>query len=121
MHHTECGMQSTDDVSFADLVEKATGRRPPWAARVFTDVDDDVRESMRLIKECPYLLSTEVRGTVYDVETGLLREVICRAPRRLAAGPCSGPRVGVVARWYRDRLARASRLVPACRNVSRAR
>jgi carbonic anhydrase len=43
---------------------------------MFVDVDDDVRESIRLIKECPYLLSTEVRGTVYDVETGLLREVV---------------------------------------------
>jgi carbonic anhydrase len=75
VHHTDCGMQSTDDVSFADLVEQATGRRPPWAARAFTDVDDDVRESMRLLKESPYLLSTEVRGTVYDVATGRLREV----------------------------------------------
>ncbi|HEV7212221.1 MAG TPA: carbonic anhydrase [Blastococcus sp.] len=76
LHHTNCGMQSTDDVSFADAVEQATGRRPPWAPRMFTDVDDDVRESVRLIKECPYLLSTDVRGTVYDVETGLLREVV---------------------------------------------
>jgi carbonic anhydrase len=75
VHHTNCGMQTTDDVSFADLVEQATGRRPPWAARAFTDVEDDVRESIRLIKESPYLLSHEVRGTVYDVETGRLREV----------------------------------------------
>ena len=76
VHHTECGMQATDDVSFADLVEQATGRRPPWAARTFTDVDDDVRESMRLIQDSPYLLSREVRGAVYDVETGRLREVV---------------------------------------------
>jgi carbonic anhydrase len=76
VHHTECGMQATDDVAFADLVENATGRRPPWATRAFTDVDDDVRESMRLLKESPYLLSNEVRGTVYDVATGLLREVV---------------------------------------------
>ena len=75
VHHTECGLQSTDDISFADAVEKATGRRPPWAARAFTDVDQDVRESMRLIRESPYLLSREVRGTVYDVTTGRLREV----------------------------------------------
>jgi carbonic anhydrase len=75
VHHTECGLMATDDVSFADLVEQATGRRPPWAARAFTDVDDDVRESMRLIRESPYLLSHDVRGTVYDVGTGLLREV----------------------------------------------
>src|SRR3954463_9151192 len=74
VHHTECGLMATDDVSFADLVEQATGRRPPWAARAFTDVDDDVRESMRLIQESPYLLSHDVRGTVYDVETGRLRE-----------------------------------------------
>ena len=76
VHHTNCGLESTDDVSFADLVEQATGRRPPWAARTFTDVDADVRESMRLVRDCPYLLSHEVRGTVYDVETGLLREVV---------------------------------------------
>jgi carbonic anhydrase len=75
VHHTECGLQATDDVSFADLVEQATGRRPPWAARAFTDAEDDVRESMRLIKESPYLLSHAVRGAVYDVETGRLSEV----------------------------------------------
>ncbi len=62
-------------MSFADTVEEATGRRPPWAARAFTDVDQDVRESMRLVRESPYLLSHEVRGTVYDVATGRLREV----------------------------------------------
>jgi carbonic anhydrase len=75
VHHTECGLQATDDVSFSDLVERATGRRPPWAARAFTDVDADVRESMMLLKESPYLLSDQVRGTVYDVGTGQLREV----------------------------------------------
>jgi carbonic anhydrase len=75
VHHTECGLEAVDDVSFADLVEHATGHRPPWPLRTFTDVDDDVRESMRLIRENPYLLSREVRGTVYDVETGRLREV----------------------------------------------
>ena len=75
VHHPECGLQSTDDISFADMVERAPGRRPPWAARAFTDVDDDVRESMRLIRESPYLLSHEVRGTVYDVDTGVLREI----------------------------------------------
>ena len=75
VHHTDCGLQATDDISFADLVEQATGRRPPWAARAFIDADDDVRESMRLIQESPYLLSRDVRGAVYDVGTGRLREV----------------------------------------------
>ncbi|MGY2067704.1 beta-class carbonic anhydrase [Blastococcus sp. SYSU DS0619] len=76
VHHTDCGLQKSNDVDFADLVEKATGRRPPWAARTFTDVDADVRESMRLLRDSPYLLSHEVRGTVYDVATGRLREIV---------------------------------------------
>jgi carbonic anhydrase len=75
VHHTQCGLQATDDIAFADLVEEATGRRPPWALRAFRDPADDVRVSIRLIQESPYLLSREVRGAVYDVATGELREV----------------------------------------------
>jgi carbonic anhydrase len=75
VHHTDCGLSSTDDVRFSDLVAEATGRRPPWSARAFTDVEADVRESIMLLKESPYLLSDQVRGAVYDVDTGRLREV----------------------------------------------
>ncbi|SDX51900.1 carbonic anhydrase [Modestobacter sp. DSM 44400] len=76
VHHTDCGLQKASDEEFADLVESRTGHRPPWAARAFIDVDADVRESMRAIAAAPYLLSDEVRGTVYDVASGLLREVV---------------------------------------------
>src|SRR5215211_2775818 len=55
VHHTDCGLQKTDDESFADMVEQATGARPPWPARTFTDVDEDVRTSIRLLRESPYL------------------------------------------------------------------
>ena len=75
VHHTDCGLQKTNDADFAELVERATGHRPPWTTHAFVDVDDDVRESMRLVRATPYLLSTEVRGTVYDVGTGRLREI----------------------------------------------
>jgi len=75
VHHTECGLQATDDRTFAARVEEATGRRPFWSVQAFTDVDDDVRESVKQIEDCPYLISHKVRGTVYDVGTGLLREV----------------------------------------------
>ena len=75
VHHTDCGLQKATDDELADLVERTTGHRPPWQARTFTDVEADVRESAQRIRETPYLLSTEVRGTVYDVATGRLREV----------------------------------------------
>ena len=76
VHHTDCGLQKTDDESFADLVEAATGHRPPWPTHAFTDVDEDVRESVRRLRESPYLLSQDICGTVYDVATGRLREVV---------------------------------------------
>ena len=76
VHHTDCGMQKTDDQGLADLVEESTGHRPPWTGRTFTDLDADVRESMALLRATPYLLSHVVRGTVYDVATGQLREVV---------------------------------------------
>jgi carbonic anhydrase len=76
VHHTDCGLLKSTDAEFADLVEQTTGHRPPWPARTFTDVDADVRDSMQRIRETPYLLSDEVRGTVYDVASGQLREVV---------------------------------------------
>ena len=75
VHHTRCGLEGTDEADFAARVEAATGSRPTWTLRAFASVDDDVRESMRLIRDCPLLLSREVRGTVYDVDSGRLREV----------------------------------------------
>jgi carbonic anhydrase len=75
VHHTDCGLQKSTDDEFADLVERTTGHRPPWAARTFTDVEADVRESVQILRACPYLIGDEVRGTVYDVATGRLREV----------------------------------------------
>src|ERR1044072_5767591 len=39
VHHTQCGLQATDDNSFADLVEEATGRRPAWALRAFKEAE----------------------------------------------------------------------------------
>ncbi len=75
VHHTRCGLEGADEQAFAAAVEQATGRRPEWPMRAFASVEDDVRESLRLVRDSPYLLSHEVRGTVYDVDTGLLRRV----------------------------------------------
>ena len=42
----------------------------------FTDVDEDLRRSIARIEDCPFLPHrTGIRGFVYDVDTGLLREV----------------------------------------------
>ena len=76
IHHTGCGMLTFTDDEFRAAIEKDTGIRPAWAAEAFPDLDADVRQSIARVKSSPFLPHTEaVRGFVYEVETGRLREV----------------------------------------------
>jgi carbonic anhydrase len=76
IHHTDCGMLTFEDDAFAGRLESETGRRPEWRAQTFTDLDQDVRASVKRIKEDPFVPRTDnVRGFVYEVESGRLREV----------------------------------------------
>ena len=76
IHHTDCGMLTfTDDVFKADI-ESETGLKPPWSAEAFSDLDADVRQSIARIRADPFIPHTDaVRGFIYDVRTGTLREV----------------------------------------------
>ena len=76
IHHTDCGMLTFSDGEFADRLEAETGERPQWEARSFPDLDQDLRDSMTRIKESPFIPNKDsVRGFVYDVRSGALREV----------------------------------------------
>jgi carbonic anhydrase len=76
IHHTDCGMLTFTDDEFKQSVEADTGLRPPWAAEAFSDLDEDVRQSIGRIEADPFIPHKEsVRGFVYEVETGRLREV----------------------------------------------
>ena len=76
IHHTDCGMVTFSDEDFAQRLESETGSRPPWNAQAFEDLDVDVRDSIERIRESPFVPSTDsLRGFVYEVETGRLREV----------------------------------------------
>jgi carbonic anhydrase len=76
IHHTGCGMLTFTDDAFKADIEKDTGLRPPWAAEAFGDLEDDVRQSIARVKASPFIPHKDsVRGFVYEVETGKLREV----------------------------------------------
>jgi carbonic anhydrase len=76
IHHSDCGMLKFTDEAFAAKLEEAAGERPTWRAHAIGDIEESVRESIRRIVESPFVPHTsKVRGFVYDVETGLLREV----------------------------------------------
>lgn len=76
IHHTDCGMLTFTDDQFKAGIEADTGIRPPWAAESFSDLDADVRQSIARIKANPFVPhKDQLRGFVFDVRTGLLREV----------------------------------------------
>jgi carbonic anhydrase len=76
IHHTGCGMLTFTDDDFKRSIEEDTGIRPEWAAEAFPDLDADVRQSIARIKASPFIPHKDaIRGFVYEVETGRLREV----------------------------------------------
>jgi carbonic anhydrase len=76
IHHTDCGMLAFRDDDLKDRIEADTGLRPPFALEAFSDLDADVAQSIARIKASPFIPDKgSVRGFVYEVETGRLREV----------------------------------------------
>jgi carbonic anhydrase len=76
IHHTDCGMLRFTDDELAAKLEAETGHRPPWRAHAFPDLEQNVRDSIERIRDDPFVPHTDrVRGFVYELETGRLREV----------------------------------------------
>jgi carbonic anhydrase len=77
IHHTDCGMLTFSDDDFRRQVQEETGIKPQWSCETFPDLEEDVRQSMARIKASPFIpKKDQVRGFVYDVETGRLDEVV---------------------------------------------
>ena len=76
IHHTDCGMLTFADEQFKAALAEDTGIEPAWEPRSFTDLDEDVRDNIERIQVDPHIPHTDaVRGFVFDVATGRLREV----------------------------------------------
>ena len=76
VHHTDCGLHNLDEAAFRDDLEAETGVKPWWSLEAFTDPYADVRQSMVRIAMTPFIPhKDQVRGFVYDVRDGLLKEV----------------------------------------------
>ena len=77
IHHTDCGMLTFTDDEFKRSIQDEVGIKPEWAAESFADLDEDVRQSIARIQASPFIpRKGSVRGFVYDVTTGTLREVV---------------------------------------------
>ena len=76
VHHTDCGMLTFRDDEVKAQIQAETGIRPPFALEAFPNLDEDVRQSVARIRASPFIPHQEsVRGFVYDVKSGRLREV----------------------------------------------
>ncbi|GAA3689008.1 carbonic anhydrase [Nonomuraea antimicrobica] len=76
IHHTDCGMLTFTDDAFKESIRAEVGIKPDWSAEAFTDLEEDVLQSVARIKADPFIPHRDaVRGFVYEVETGRLREV----------------------------------------------
>jgi carbonic anhydrase len=76
IHHTDCGMLTFTDDDVKSQIEADVGIRPHFALEAFSDLDQAVRQSMARIQASPFIpVKDSVRGFVYDVGTGRLREI----------------------------------------------
>jgi carbonic anhydrase len=76
IHHTNCGMEGFDDDAFRAVLTAESRVAPPWRVPGFYDVQARVRESLALVRGCPWLPHRDdVRGFVFDVATAKLVEV----------------------------------------------
>lgn len=76
MHHTNCGLHGADEPALRAAISAETGATPPYAFGAFDDIDQAVRTAIVRVREHAFLPHRDrVRGFVYEVETGHLREV----------------------------------------------
>ena len=76
IHHTDCGMLTFTDADLKQQILDETGIKPPFAMEAFADIDADVRQSLARVSASPYIPhKDQVRGFVYEVGSGKLREV----------------------------------------------
>ena len=77
IHHTDCGMLTFREDEVKKQIQDEVGIKPAFALEAFTDLQEDVRQSVARIKANPFILHKEnIRGFIYDVRSGRLREVI---------------------------------------------
>lgn len=77
LHHTDCGAQTFNNEDFQEHLKCELGLDVSGQDFLpFQDIDESVREDMKLLRECPLIPDDVIiSGAVYDVDTGSMREI----------------------------------------------
>ena len=78
IHHTRCSLETFDEEALQAEVTQTCGERPSFRLGAYDDVDADVRATVSTLRESPFIDSTEIRGFVFNVDDGDLREILDR-------------------------------------------
>jgi carbonic anhydrase len=77
IHHTDCGMLTFSDDELKQRIQEDVGIKPHFPMESFSDLEEDVRQSIARIQASPFIPYKDgIRGFIYEVETGRLREVL---------------------------------------------
>ena len=76
IHHSRCGLEAFDEDELQDELEESLGARAPFRLGAYRDADADVRATVATLRKSPFVDTTEVRGFVFNVDDGDLREVL---------------------------------------------
>lgn len=76
IHHTDCGMLTFSDDEVKTAIAEEIGQRPAFSLEAFPDPGLDVRQSIARLQSSPFLTEkSNIRGFVYDVDSGRLEEI----------------------------------------------
>lgn len=76
IQHTGCGMLALREDEVVEQVERETGQPLPFRLHAFGDLQDETAHAVERIRSAPFLPHRDdVRGFIYDVQSGELREV----------------------------------------------
>ncbi|WP_435271372.1 beta-class carbonic anhydrase [Streptomyces sp. 1222.5] len=76
IHHTNCGMLTFENDEFRKQLKNTFGATPSWSPEAFGNLEEDVRDSMARIEKSPFVPHKDaIRGFIFDVASGSLREV----------------------------------------------
>jgi carbonic anhydrase len=78
LHHTDCGMEKFRDDDLKERVYADTGLRPSFAFEAFAEAEEDVRQTAARLQASTFLVHKQIRGFLYEVATGRLREIDLR-------------------------------------------
>jgi len=75
IHHTRCGLETFVEEELQSELEQAFGQRPPFALGAYDDVVQSVVDAVAVLRDSPFINSTDIRGFVFDVDDAILTEV----------------------------------------------